>query len=58
MSDIEDVSTLKPIFAYCEQCGQPIYGEIDPIMCETCDWCKRTKVLTDPIYQNQLLGEA
>ena len=32
-------------------------GEIDPIRCETCDWCKRTKVLTGPIYPDQLLGE-
>ncbi|MFR7946577.1 PD-(D/E)XK nuclease-like domain-containing protein [Sellimonas intestinalis] len=25
-------------------------GEIDPIRCEMCDWCKRTKVLKNPIY--------
>lgn len=29
MSDIEDANVPKPIFAYCEQCGQPIYGETD-----------------------------
>ena len=31
-------------------------GEIAPIRCETCDWCKHTKVLTRPIYPDELLG--
>lgn len=32
-------------------------GEIDPIRCEVCDWCKHTKVLTKPIWPDELLGE-
>ena len=31
-------------------------GEIDPIRCENCDWCKHTKVLTKPIWPDELLG--
>ena len=27
--NIEELSTKKPIFAYCEQCGQPIYRATD-----------------------------
>ncbi|MDD3052264.1 MAG: PD-(D/E)XK nuclease-like domain-containing protein [Candidatus Cloacimonetes bacterium] len=32
-------------------------GEIDPVRCESCDWCKHTKVLTAPIWSSALLGE-
>lgn len=32
-------------------------GEIDPIRCEMCDWCKRTKILKNPIYPDMLIGE-
>lgn len=32
-------------------------GEIDPIRCEVCDYCKHTKVLTKPIWPDELLGE-
>lgn len=31
-------------------------GEIFPIRCEGCDWCKHTKVLSGPIYPDELLG--
>lgn len=31
-------------------------GEIDPIRCETCDYCKHTKVLERPIWPDELLG--
>lgn len=31
-------------------------GEIDPIRCEVCDYCKHTKVLTAPIFPDELLG--
>jgi hypothetical protein len=31
--------------------------EVEPIRCETCDYCKRTKVLTKPIHFSELLGE-
>ena len=32
-------------------------GEIDPIRCDVCDYCKHTKVLTAPIWPDELLGE-
>lgn len=32
-------------------------GEIAPMRCETCDYCKQTKVLTGPIWSSTLLGE-
>lgn len=32
-------------------------GEIDPIRCEVCDWCKHTKILKKPIWPDVLLGE-
>ena len=32
-------------------------GEIEPIRCEVCDYCKHTKVLTKPIWPDELLGE-
>lgn len=32
-------------------------GEITPIRCEVCDYCKHTKVLTAPIFPDELLGE-
>lgn len=32
-------------------------GEVEPIRCGTCDYCKYTKVLTKPIHFSQLIGE-
>lgn len=32
-------------------------GEIEPIRCERCDYCKHTKVLRAPIHYTQLLTE-
>lgn len=32
-------------------------GEVEPIRCETCDYCKHTKVLKKPIHFSELLGE-
>lgn len=32
-------------------------GEISPLRCEICDYCKHTKVLTKPIHISELLGE-
>lgn len=32
-------------------------GEIAPIRCECCDYCKHTKVLKQPIWSSELLGE-
>lgn len=32
-------------------------GEIDPIRCEVCDYCKHSKVLTQAIWPDNLLGE-
>lgn len=32
-------------------------GEIPPIRCETCDYCKHTKVLHSPIWPDQLITE-
>ena len=32
-------------------------GEVEPIRCGICDWCKHTKVLTRPIWSSELLGE-
>ena len=32
-------------------------GEVEPIRCGVCDWCKHTKVLTHPIWSSELLGE-
>lgn len=31
-------------------------GEVQPIRCEQCDYCKNTKVLTKPIHFSELLG--
>lgn len=31
-------------------------GETKPIRCETCDYCKHTKILTKPIWPDELLG--
>lgn len=31
-------------------------GEIAPIRCEVCDYCKHTKVLSKPIWPDELLG--
>lgn len=31
--------------------------EVEPIRCETCDYCKHTKILTKPIHFSELLGE-
>ena len=31
-------------------------GEYDPIRCEACDYCKFTKILTEPITPDSLLG--
>jgi len=31
-------------------------GEIDPLRCEMCDYCKHTKVLTQSIWSSELLG--
>jgi hypothetical protein len=32
-------------------------GEVKPIRCEQCDYCKHTKVLTRAIHFSELLGE-
>lgn len=32
-------------------------GEVEPIRCDLCDYCKHTKVLTKPIHFSELLGE-
>ena len=32
-------------------------GEVEPIRCEKCDYCKATKVLTGPINYMDLIGE-
>lgn len=32
-------------------------GEVEPIRCGLCDYCKHTKVLTNPIHYSELLGE-
>lgn len=33
-------------------------GEVEPVRCEKCDYCKSTKILTGPInYQDLILGE-
>jgi hypothetical protein len=32
-------------------------GEVEPIRCGICDYCKHTKVLTKPIHYSELLGE-
>lgn len=32
-------------------------GEVEPIRCEMCDYCKHTKTLTKPIHFSELLGE-
>ncbi|MGL5513222.1 MAG: PD-(D/E)XK nuclease-like domain-containing protein [Sporomusa sp.] len=31
-------------------------GEVEPIRCEVCDYCKHTKVLEKPIWPDELLG--
>lgn len=32
-------------------------GEVEPIRCGLCDYCKHTKILTKPIHFSELLGE-
>lgn len=32
-------------------------GEVEPIRCDICDYCKHTKVLTKPIHFSELIGE-
>lgn len=32
-------------------------GDVEPIRCGLCDYCKHTKVLTKPIHFSELLGE-
>lgn len=32
-------------------------GDVEPIRCGMCDYCKHTKVLTKPIHFSELLGE-
>lgn len=32
-------------------------GDVEPIRCELCDYCKHTKVLKHPIHFSELLGE-
>lgn len=32
-------------------------GEIEPLRCEHCDWCRITKVLTGAIWPDELLGD-
>lgn len=32
-------------------------GEVEPLRCGCCDYCKSTKVLTAPIWSSELLGE-
>lgn len=32
-------------------------GDVEPIRCEMCDYCKHTKVLKQPIHFSELLGE-
>ena len=32
-------------------------GNVEPIRCERCDYCRHTKVLTRPIHFSELLGE-
>ena len=32
-------------------------GELEPVRCEVCDYCKSTKVLTKAIHYTELLGE-
>lgn len=32
-------------------------GEAEPVRCESCDYCKHTKILKTPIWSSDLLGE-
>lgn len=32
-------------------------GEVEPIRCGTCGYCRSTKILTHPIWSSELLGE-
>lgn len=32
-------------------------GEIEPMRCETCDYCKHTRVLKEPIWSSEIIGE-
>lgn len=32
-------------------------GEIEPVRCECCDYCKHTRVLKHPIWSSELIGE-
>ena len=32
-------------------------GEVNPIRCEHCDYCKHTRILKAPIWSSELIGE-
>ena len=32
-------------------------GELEPIRCEHCDYCKHTRILQRPIWSSELIGE-
>lgn len=32
-------------------------GEIEPLRCGVCDWCRHTKILSGPIWPDELIGE-
>ncbi|MFW5672599.1 MAG: PD-(D/E)XK nuclease-like domain-containing protein [Acetivibrio ethanolgignens] len=56
-----DDERLKEKLAEVEQNTPKILalkkGDIDPIRCEMCDYCKHTKVLTAPVHYSELLGD-
>jgi hypothetical protein len=31
-------------------------GQIEPIRCEQCDWCRKTRVITGPVDADELGG--
>ncbi len=52
-SDLNDaLSTIKPNI---ERIKQLKIGEASPDRCETCDYCKWTKVLSKPIHYSELI---
>ena len=51
--ELDDVmSTIEP---HVHRIKDLKSGKVEPDRCETCDWCKTTRVLTKPIHHSELI---
>lgn len=49
--------SLEEVKHNCEKISMLKSGEIKPLRCELCDYCKSTRVLEKPIHYSELLGD-